>query len=154
MLRNFLNIRGRSLIKAVIYGLVFSLAWSGLPSGFSAEVEKPTFHSVLTRDLNHLFPETRFSRSDRIYLNTTWTGLKGKHEVKVLWIRPDQKVQETTRFSFTVPSGNSSYQTWAWLAFKKGVLNISPGDTKFIGPWKAQLYLDGRLLTEYPFTVS
>jgi hypothetical protein len=154
MLKSFLNIRGKSLIKAVIYGLVFSLAWSGLAVSLPAGAEKPNFHSVLTRDLNRLIPETRFSRSDRIYLNTTWTGLKGKHEVKVLWIRPDRKVQETTRFSFTVPPGNTSYQTWAWLAFKKGVLNLSPGEAKFIGPWKAQLYLDDRLLIEYPFTVS
>jgi len=141
-------------IKTVVFGLILTLAWSGLAIGQPAGTEKPIFHSVLTRDLNRLIPETRFSRSDRIYLNTTWTGLKGKHEVKVLWIRPDQKVQETTRFPFSVPNGNSSYQTWAWLAFKKGVLNISPGDAKFIGSWKAQLYLDGRLLTEYLFSVS
>ena len=120
-----------------------------------APVQTPpqTFHSFLTKDLNHPVPADSFSKNDRIYLLTDWTGLQGIHEIKVLWIRPDKAVQETVRLKESVSSKNSKYTTWAYLSFKKSLLNISPLEGKFIGPWQAQLFLDGKLLKEYDFMV-
>lgn len=115
--------------------------------------QAPTFHSILTKDLNRPVPADSFSKNDRIYLLTDWTGLQGFHEIKVLWIRPDKTVQETVRLKENVSSKNSKYTTWAYLSFKKGLLNISPQEGKFIGPWQAQLFLDGKLLKEYDFSV-
>ena len=111
----------------------------------------PTFSSLLSRDLTHLAPDTRFSLNDRIHLYTVWTDLQGSHQVVVKWVRPDGKVQETTRFKFTVPEKTPHYRTWAWLEFKKSLLNIP--ESKFIGPWKARLFLDNRQLAEYSFQV-
>jgi hypothetical protein len=113
----------------------------------------PTFQSLLTRDLSNLTPATRFSLNDKIHLYTVWTGLQGAHALMVKWVRPDGKVQETTRFKFSVPAGEVNYRTWAWLSFKKSLLNISAGDSKFVGSWKARLFLDDKLLAEYPFQV-
>ncbi len=112
-----------------------------------------SYRSLLTKDLNRLIPSSTFTRNDRIYLYTTWTGLSGRHEIKVLFVRPDGEVQETVRIQENVPP-TPIYNTWAYLAFKKGLLNITPFEGKFIGRWKAQLFLDGVLLQEYPFTVS
>lgn len=114
----------------------------------------PNFHSILTKDLNRPVPASSFSKSDRIYLVTVWTGLHGAHEIKVLWIRPDKTVQETVRLNENIPSKSPTYTTWAYLSFTKGLFNISPSEGKFIGAWKAQLYLDGNLLKEFDFTVS
>ena len=114
----------------------------------------PNFHSVLTKDLNRPAPATSFSQSDRIYLVTVWTGLQGAHAIKVLWLRPDKTVQETVRLNENIPSKPTTYTTWAYLSFTKGLLNLSPSEGKFIGSWKAQLYLDGNLLQEYDFSVS
>jgi len=111
------------------------------------------FHSLLTKDLNRPIPTTSFSKNDRIYLVTTWTGLQGAHEIKVLWVRPDKTVQETVRLKENISARLPAYTTWAYLAFTKGLLNISPFESKFFGSWKAQLYLDGKLLKEYEFTV-
>ena len=72
----------------------------------------------------------------------------------VHWVRPDQKIQETTRFSFSVDPGALTYRTWAWLSFKKKLWNLSSSEGKFIGLWKARLYLDDRFLMEYPFEIS
>jgi hypothetical protein len=113
-----------------------------------------SFTSVLTKDLKRIIPSTSFSRKDRIYLYTTWTGLAGPHEIKVLWVRPDGKVQETVRIKENVPPHNPTFITWAYISFKKGLLNITPFEAKFVGQWKAQLFLDGKLLKEYPFSVS
>ena len=113
----------------------------------------PTFQSLLTRDLSNLTPATRFSLNDKIHLYTVWTGLQGSHALMVKWVRPDGKVQETTRFKFSVPAGDANYRTWAWLSFKKGLLNIRSGDSKFIGPWKARLFMDDKLMAEYAFQV-
>jgi hypothetical protein len=118
-----------------------------------AQTQAPTFHSILTKDLNRPNPATSFSKNDRIYLLTDWTGLQGSHEIKVLWIRPDKTVQETVNLKENVSSRTSKYTTWAYLSFKKGLLNISPLEGKFTGPWKAQLFLDGKLLKEYDFLV-
>lgn len=115
--------------------------------------QPPTFYSFLTKDLNRPIPVTSFSKNDRIYLLTDWTGLQGLHEIKVLWIRPDKTVQETVRLKENISSKSSNYSSWAYLSFKKGLLNISPLEGKFIGPWKAQLFLDGNLLKEYDFSV-
>jgi hypothetical protein len=114
----------------------------------------PTFQSLLTRDLSNLTPDTRFSLNDKIHLYTVWTGLKGSHELMVKWVRPDGKVQETTRFKFSVPAGDVNYRTWAWLSFKKSLLNITTADSKFIGAWKARLFMDEKLTAEYPFQVQ
>ena len=93
-------------------------------------------------------------KNDKIYLYTVWTGLAGEHEIKVLWIRPDKGVQETTRFKIKVPPNTQTYTSWAWLSFKKGLLDILPTEGKFIGPWKARLFLDEKFLMEYAFKVS
>lgn len=143
------------------------LRWSNLPRGLAVltalhlllspaygESPRSSFTTILSKDLTRLAAATSFSRTDRIYLHTVWTGLTGSHEVKVLWIRPDKKIQETTRFAFSVPPGNTSYRTWAWLSFKKGMLNVSGGEVKFIGAWKAHLFLDGKFLAEYSFFIS
>jgi hypothetical protein len=107
----------------------------------------------LTKDLTSLAPSTRFSLNDRIYLVTVWNGLKNAHQFMVHWVRPDQKIQETTRFKFSVPEGTVNYRTWGWLSFKKRLWNLSSSETKFIGTWKARLYLDDQFLAEYPFEI-
>jgi hypothetical protein len=116
--------------------------------------QAPTFQSLLTKDLTGLAPSTRFSLNDRIYLVTVWTGLKNAHQFMVHWVRPDQKIQETTRFKFSVPEGTINYRTWGWLSFKKRLWNLSSSESKFIGTWKARLYLDDQFLAEYPFEIS
>ncbi len=117
------------------------------------EAQALTFHSILTKDLNRPIPSTTFSKNDRIYLVTSWTGLHGPHEIKVLWVRPDKTVQETVRLKENISSKIKTYSSWAYLSFTKGLLNISPVEGKFIGAWKAQLFLDGKLLKEYDFSV-
>jgi len=119
-----------------------------------AQAQSPTFYSILTKDKTRLNPVTSFSSNDRIYLYTVWTDLKGDHEIKVLWIRPDKTVQETSRFTINIPPDARNYTTWAWLFFKKGLLNISAIEEKFIGPWKARLFLDEKFMAEYEFSVS
>jgi hypothetical protein len=118
-----------------------------------AQAQALTFHSVLTKDMNRPIPVDIFSKNDRIYLVTTWTGLQGPHEIKVLWIRPDKTVQETVRLKENISSKIPSYNSWAYLSFTKGLLNISHLEGKFIGSWKAQLFLDEKLLKEYDFSV-
>ncbi len=117
------------------------------------EAQALTFHSILTKDLNRPIPADTFSKNDRIYLVTSWTGLHGPHEIKVLWVRPDKTVQETVRLKENISSKIPTYSSWAYLSFTKGLLNISPVEGKFIGAWKAQLFLDGKLLKEYDFSV-
>jgi hypothetical protein len=119
----------------------------------SVLAQEPTFQTILTKDLNRLVPKASFSKNDNIYLHTVWTNLIGDHEIKVLWLRPDKKVQETTRLKVMIPPETTNYTTWAWLSFKKGLLDILPTEGKFIGVWKAQLFLDGNLLKEYTFSV-
>ncbi len=119
----------------------------------STGAQAMTFHSTLTKDLNRPIPADTFSKNDRIYLVTAWTGLQGPHEIKVLWVRPDKTVQETVRLKENISSKIPTYSSWAYLSFTKGLLNISPVEGKFIGAWKAQLFLDGKLLKEYDFSV-
>jgi hypothetical protein len=112
-----------------------------------------TYQTIMVKDLNRLTPTTSFSKSDKIYLYTTWIALTGHHEIKVLWIRPDNKIQETTRLKVEIPPKTQTYTTWAWLSFKKGLLDFMSSDAQFIGPWKARLFLDDTFLKEYPFSV-
>ncbi|MGA3083990.1 MAG: hypothetical protein ABSE95_04285 [Thermodesulfobacteriota bacterium] len=128
---------------------IFLLTASGVRS------QGPTFHSILTKDKALLTPDTYFSLSDRISLNTIWDGLTGTHEETVLWIEPEEKVHETTRFLFTVPSGNISCRTSACcLNFNKKRFFLSARQIKYIGHWRVQLFLDGKFLSEYSFYVS
>jgi hypothetical protein len=132
-------------------GLLLVGIWCFTVVSLQAQIQ--TFHSILTKNQTQLTPLTSFSLKDRIYLHTVWTGLKGDHEIKVLWIRPDKTVQETSRFTIKIPPDAQNYTTWAWLFFKKGLLNISAIEEKFIGPWKARLFLDDKSMAEYGFSV-
>jgi hypothetical protein len=142
-----------SLPRRIRILLVFFLAAGWLLPWTPALAEGPTFHSILVKNLKQLTPATTFSKNDQIYLYTVWTGLTGDHELKVLWVRPDKKVQETTRFKVKIPPNTQNYTTWAWLSFKKGLLDFMASDAIFIGPWKARLFLDDKFLAEYPFSV-
>ena len=142
LLRRILIRRGLPFLGLLI--LLLSPVWA----------QEPTFRSILTKDLNRLIPATTFSRNDKIYLHTVWTRLTGKREIKVLWIRPDKKVQETTRLQVNLSSNTITYTSWSWLSFKKGLFDFLGMEGKIIGVWKAQLFLDDTLLKEYIFTVS
>ncbi len=153
---NLFIILKRSLrpAKGLWIGTGFLLLGIWCLSHVSVLAQGLTFHTILTKDLTRLVPVTSFSRNDKIYLYTVWTGLAGNHEIKVLWIRPDKKVQETTRYKIKVPHNSQNYTSWAWLSFKKGLLDILPTEGKFIGPWTARLFLDEKFLMEYAFTVD
>jgi len=133
----------------VLVGIVL-LTTSGVGSS------RLTFHSFLAKNQTNPTPETRFTYNDRISLQTIWNGLTGIHEEKVLWIAPDKKgVYLTNRFTFTVPSGNISYQTSACcLNFNKRKFFLPDTQLIYIGTWSAKLYLDGEFLSEFFFYVS
>jgi hypothetical protein len=153
ILKRFLSTRIKRPHKRSWIGLGCLVLGFGWLTVLYAQPQQLSFRSILTKDLTRLVPVTSFSKSDKIYLHTVWTDLAGDHEIKVLWLRPDKRVQETTRLKVSIPPKTQSYTTWAWLSFKKGLLDVLPMDGKFIGSWKAQLFLDGVLLKEYPFMV-
>lgn len=153
ILKKLLNIRTPDTAWQRSSPWIILLLVLGIGPLVFAQAPGPTFRTTLTKDLNRLTPASSFSKNDKIYLHTVWTGLSGSHEVKVLFIRPDTKIQETTRIRITVPPHSATYTTWAWLSFKKGLLNLFSSDAKFIGPWKAQLFLNGKKLAEYTFSV-
>lgn len=111
------------------------------------------FTSILTNDLKRLVSATSFSKNDKIYLHTVWTGLVNDHEVTVIWIRPDGVIQEATKIKIKIPPNIPKYTTWSWLKFKKGLLDLlSPKN--FNGIWSVQLFLDESFLAEYSFSVG
>jgi len=143
------RIKKKGLHLGILLVGIFLLAASGEGSA------KPTFYSFLTKDQTLLTPDTRFSRNDRVSLQTIWHGLTGTHDVAVLWIDPDKKVYQRTRFTFTVPFGNPSLQTSACcLDFFKNRFLLNNSVLKYIGPWRVQLFLDGKFLSEYSFDIS
>jgi hypothetical protein len=145
-LKSFIGNRTRVILGFLFVGMGWLIS-------ASVQAQSVTYHSFFTKDLNQLNPVTAFSKSDRIYLYTVWTGLTGDHDLKVLWIRPDKKVQETTRLKVKVPPNTSNYNTWAWLSFKKGLLENLSTEGKFIGLWRVKLFLDEKFLMEYTMTV-
>jgi hypothetical protein len=121
----------------------------------SAGNSSPTFHSFLTKDQSSPSPATRFSFTDRIAFQTLWTGLSGTHEQTVLWISPGGNPHQKNQLIFTVPSGTQSYSTsTCCLDFKKKRFFLSSKQMKYIGIWRVQLFLDGKLLSEYSFYIS
>jgi hypothetical protein len=153
ILKRFLSTRNNRRLKRTRIGKGFLFLGIWCLTLVPALAQGPTFHTILTKDLTRLVPVTSFSKNDKIYLHTIWTNLTGDHEIKVLWLRPDKKVQETTRLKVKIPPETPNYTTWAWLSFKKGLLDIMPTEGRFIGSWKSQLFLDEKLLKEYTFSV-
>jgi hypothetical protein len=146
-MKNSLQEQKKITHKCFLIVVLLLLSASGVGS------QGMTYQSIMVKDLDRLTPATSFSKSDKIYLYTTWIALTGRHEIKVLWIRPDNKIQETTRLKIDIPPKTQTYTTWAWLSFKKGLLDFMSSDAQFIGPWKARLFLDDTFLKEYAFSV-
>ncbi|MBI5874563.1 MAG: hypothetical protein HZB81_01735 [Deltaproteobacteria bacterium] len=97
----------------------------------------------------------QFSCRSRVYADFVFKEKKsGNHMIEAIWIRPDGKRQEHTRYE---SAGN---RAWLWLELHPsfggklfGAIDQSAGMDEFIGEWKLKVYLDGKFLERKSFYV-
>lgn len=74
-----------------------------------------------------------------VYFWIQWENVKGEHEVKVLWVDPDEDIVEKSQH-FTSESG--FYTVYFW---------IDTSSSAPAGQWLAEIYLDGQLMQSHTF---
>lgn len=83
-----------------------------------------------------------FYVDDLVYIWLSWVNVAGKHEVKVLWVDPNNKIIENTA---NFESTTGKMVSYMWL------------DTTVsapIGRWVAEVYLDNKFVRSYGFWLN
>ncbi len=83
-----------------------------------------------------------FFLDERAYIWISWTNVVGKHEVKILWVDPNEKIIETKN---TFESEKGKMTTYFWL----DTTQSAP-----VGQWLAEVYLDGNFVRSYTFWLN
>ena len=77
-----------------------------------------------------------------IYIWLTWQNVAGTHNVKIIWVDPNEKLFETTD-SFTSRDGYMT--TYFWL---------DTTSTAPTGRWLAEVYIDDVFIRSYAFWLN
>ena len=103
---------------------------------------------------------TDFDCNDKIYSVVELENYKkGRHELSVQWIDPNDTTRENTQYPFHVLE--DEVKLWAWLSLSRARgagmlqwLNPAAGLEEFIGPWKIEVRIDGNKIATKSFEVS
>lgn len=106
-------------------------------------------------------PITDFDCTDQIFTTVELNNYpKGKYQLSISWIDPNDDVRENTRYPFHVNNSKSITKLWAWLSLSRakgaGVLawmNPAAGLEEFIGQWKVEVRVDNKLVNTGNFVV-
>jgi len=83
-----------------------------------------------------------FFVDDVVYIWLSWKNVAGGHDVKIVWVDPNEKLYETAN-SFTSRDGTMT--TYYWL----DTTNSAP-----VGRWLAEVYIDGIFVRSYAFWLN
>ena len=105
-------------------------------------------------------PQTNFDCTQKIFTVIELSEFPhGRHDLSVIWRDPSEKAREKTEYPFTVRS--SQTRLWAWLSLSRaagaGMLQwIDPaaGLEEFIGIWKVEVKVNGKIIDSKEFEVS
>ena len=86
--------------------------------------------------------DNSFFVDETAYLWLSWINVPGKHEVKILWVDPDDDVVETSRQTFASESGNQ-------ITF----FFLDTSSSAPPGKWIAEIYLDEKFVRSYGFWI-
>lgn len=106
-------------------------------------------------------PVEDFDCTDQIFTTVELNNYtKGKYQLSISWIDPNDDVRENTRYPFQVNSSKRITKLWAWLSLSRakgaGVLawiNPAAGLEEFIGQWKVEVRVDNELVNTGNFVV-
>lgn len=106
-------------------------------------------------------PLTDFACTEPIFTTVELNNYpKGKYQLSIRWIDPNDDVRENTRYPFKVSDTKRITKLWAWLSLSRakgaGVLawmNPAAGLEEFIGLWKVEVRVDNKLINTGNFVV-
>jgi hypothetical protein len=87
--------------------------------------------------------DNTYFRDERIHVWLRWENFLGSHEVNVIWVEPDGDIARETRSRFRSDSGEQV--TFFYL----DTTHTAP-----LGPWLAEIYIDGRFARSYVFWIA
>ena len=79
---------------------------------------------------------------DPVYIWLTWVNMNGAHEVKIIWVDPNEDIYETKK---SYNSKDGKLTTYFWL---NTTSSATPGE------WLAEVYLDGAFVRSYSFWLN
>ncbi len=131
---------------AVIFFMACDSTEGGGGSATEPDISGPTIiEGFMCTDIYENGPvgiDNDFFVDDVIYIWLSWENVSGAHNVKIIWVDPNEKLYETAdRFT----SQNGKMTTYFWLD------TTSSAPT---GRWLAEVYLDGVFVRSYAFWLN
>ena len=121
-----------------------------------ATAETPSYTAIFVTDPMRPIPTQEFDCAQNVYAYFIWQGLKGMHQVTVLWINPKGQEQDDIDLKFIA----STPRTENWVALKflglrkeRNPLLLDSASSNLAGLWSAKIFLDGNSLEEKKFTI-
>ena len=84
-----------------------------------------------------------FLQDDVVYLWLSWQNVSGKHEVKIIWVDPEDDIVETSVKSFNSTSGKQ-------ITF----FFLDTSSSAPTGRWYADIYIDDEFVRSYAFWIN
>jgi len=84
-----------------------------------------------------------FFQDDPVYIWLSWEQVSGEHQVKIVWVDPDDDIVTETTSNFDSKNGK-------WITF----YYIDTTSSSQTGKWLAEVYIDGAFVRSYAFWLS
>jgi hypothetical protein len=112
----------------------------GLQPGSSDPLIIEGFICAGVDDSKPLAIDNDFFPDDEVYIWLSWEQVSGEHQVKIIWVNPDNDVVTETNSTFNSKNGK-------WITFYYiDTVNSAPS-----GKWLAEVYMDGKFVRSYAF---
>jgi hypothetical protein len=140
----------RLLLISICITLIFIMACSST-EGQGGNATEPSitapeivdgFMCTAIYDNNPVGIDNDFFVNDEIFIWLSWKNVLGAHNVKIVWVDPNDKLYETPD-GFTSQDGHMT--TYFWL----DTTNSAP-----TGRWLAEVYIDGVFMRSYAFWLN
>jgi hypothetical protein len=141
-------------VKLLLFLTLCGLGSAQADAGFSIILTAKTQDGVPSGEAS-----SEFGCGDRIYAVITVKGLtKSQHLLEAIWRDPHGKDREHTRYPFVVRYDQE--RIWVWLKLHRPpeaalvqFMDPSAGMDEFVGEWRVEVLVDGRVIEQKKFNV-
>lgn len=121
-----------------------------------AHAEVPSYTTIFVTDPTRPIPTEEFDCAQNVYAYFIWQGLKGMHQLTVLWINPKGRQQDDIDLKFMALTGKT--ENWVALKFlnsrkERNPLLLDSTSSNLVGTWAVKIFLDGNSLEEKKFNI-
>ena len=147
----FINVIGKTIRPLAILTGFLLVVFTSMP----ATAGEPSYAAFFVADPTRPISTQEFDCAQTVYAYFIWQGLKGMHQVTVLWINPKGQEQDDIDLKFVASEKTENWVSLKFLNLRKERNPLLPdsASSKLTGIWAVKIFLDGNFLEEKKITI-